>query len=85
MADEPEPLATLVYGEVPAGFRQETPAGGGAPRELMAGEPLVLDSVTPRRTFRHEGFAAGDGRLSIDHWEMRLRHAAPLDESPPPP
>ena len=72
-ADEPAPLERLVYGDVPPGFRQEAPAGGAPPRELLAGEPLLLESVTPLRVFRHWGFAQADRRLSIDSWEMELR------------
>jgi hypothetical protein len=78
VADEPVPLRQLVYGDVPAGFRQEAPVGGGRPRSLMPGEPLTLQSVTPLRVFLHEGFAASGQRFSIDYWEMRLR-------SPPEP
>jgi hypothetical protein len=74
VADEPAPLAQLVYGDVPAGFRQETPAHAGRPRDLMPGEPLALESVTPLRIFHHEGFAADSQRFEIDTWEMRLRH-----------
>ena len=67
------PVSELFYGQVPAGFRQETPADGSAPRALRIGEPLRLESVTPRRVFRHEGWLASGQRLSIEHWEMRLR------------
>ncbi len=73
VAEEPTPLAQLVYGDVPPGFDQEAPAGGERPRSLMAGELLILESITPLRVFRHEGFASGQ-RFSIDYWEMKLRH-----------
>lgn len=87
VADEPMALNELVYGEVPAGFHQETPAGAAAPRELVIGELLYLESVTPSRIFRHEGFVVSGQRLSIDFWEMELRHPpapAGLDDSPAP-
>ena len=73
VAERPAPLAKLVYGVVPADFRQETPPGGGPPRELMPGEPLALESITPLRIFHHEGFADLDQGFEIDHWEMTLR------------
>lgn len=87
VAREPAPLTELVYGVVPAGFRQETPAGAAAPRELVVGELLYLESTTPSRIFRHEGFVVSGQRLSIDAWQMELRQppAAPrLDEPPAP-
>ena len=73
VADEPAAVERLVYGQVPAGFRQEAPAAGAPPRGLLAGEPLYLESLTPRRMFRHWGYAEDDRRLSIDSWEMKLR------------
>ncbi len=79
VADRPVALSELVYGRVPAGFRQEFPAAGAPPRELLTGEPLTLLTTTARRTFRHEGYAASPRRLVIEDWEMRLR------EPPPPP
>ena len=85
-ADEPAPVSELVYGQVPAGFRQEAPAAG-APRALMLGELLRLESVTPLRTFHHEGWVDTGQRLAVEHWEMKLRHppkTAPLDETPTP-
>jgi hypothetical protein len=88
VADEPVPLTELVYGDVPAGFRQEAPAEGALPRPLIAGEPLTLESITPKRIFHHEGFAASLQRFSIDHWEMRLRRPPrppALDGEPPAP
>ncbi len=86
-ADPPAAVSELVYGEVPPGFRQETPAGGGAPRVLVAGELLRLESVTPLRIFRHEGWVASGQRLSIDHWEMILRppREPEPDGAPEPP
>ena len=90
-AEEPAPVAELFYGEIPAGFRQQTPAGRGRPRPLVVGELLSLRSVTPRRIFHHEGYVVSRLRLSIDHWEMELRNPpAPaetdaLDAAPAPP
>lgn len=88
VADPAAPVSELFYGEVPAGFRQETPADGGRPRQLTLGEPLWLESVTPRRVFHHEGWVASGRRLSIDHWRMELRRPAEpaaLDEAPADP
>lgn len=88
VAERPAPVDALFYGRVPQGFRQETPADGSAPRALMLGEPLRLESVTPRRVFQHEGWAASSRRLSIEYWEMKLRTApeAPrLDDAALPP
>ncbi len=85
VADPPAPVSALVYGAVPAGFRQETPAGDGRPRQLMMGELLRLESVTPLRVFQHEGWVESGPRLSIEHWQMRLRHPPPevaLDGEP---
>lgn len=73
-ADPPAPVSELVYGEVPPGFRQETPAGGGRPRALVRGELLRLESVTPLRLFKHEGWVDTGQRLSVERWEMILRH-----------
>jgi hypothetical protein len=72
VADEAAPLSEVFYGEIPAGFRQEVPAGGEPPRPLLFGEWLTLESVTPLRLFRHEGFVVSGQRLSIDRWEMKL-------------
>jgi hypothetical protein len=85
VADEPTPLDELVYGDVPVGFRQETPAGATVPRALVEGELLQLESVTPRRVFLHEGFVTGDQRLSIDFWEMKLRRSPETPELDDPP
>ena len=87
VADEPTPLDEIVYGQVPAGFRQETPAGGAGPRALVTGELLVLESMTPSRVFHHEGLVVDGQRLAIDFWEMRLRQPsgpAGLDDPPAP-
>ncbi len=87
-ADPPAPVPELLYGDVPAGFRQETPAGGDVPRALVLGEMLRLESVTPLRVFKHEGWVTSGQRLSIDHWEMKLRHPptpAELDAAPKTP
>ncbi len=87
-ADEPAPVAELVYGEVPPGFSQEAPAGDGRPRALVVGELLTLESATPLRFFHHEGFVTGGQRLSIEYWEMKLRNppaSAELDGGPGPP
>lgn len=83
-ADPPAPVSELVYGRVPQGFRQETPAEGGRPRALVVGELLRLESVTPRRIFKHEGWVARDQRLSIEHWEMILRHRGEPELDVPP-
>ena len=87
VADEPAALGELVYGHVPAGFRQETPAGSARPRALVIGEPLTLESITPLRVFLHEGFVASGQRLSIDFWEVKLRHPPepPGLDAPPAP
>ena len=85
-AEEPVPVAQLFYGEIPAGFRQETPAGRERPRPLVVGELLSLRSVTPLRVFHHEGYVAGHLGLSIDHWETKLRNppaSAELDPANP--
>ena len=74
VAAEPAPVDELYYGQVPAGFRQEEPADGSAPRALVEGEPLRLESVTPLRVFQHEGWVASGQRLTIEHWRMRLRN-----------
>jgi hypothetical protein len=74
VADPPAPVSELVYGDVPAGFRQESPGGGGRPRQLIVGELLRLESVTPLRVFQHEGWVESGPRLSIEHWQMELRH-----------
>lgn len=87
VADEPTPLDEIVYGDVPAGFRQETPPDAASPRALREGELLRLESVTPRRIFLHEGFVAGGQQLVIDFWEVKLRHPpeAPELDAPPAP
>ncbi len=84
VASEPTPLDELVYGDVPAGFRQETPAGAASPRPLVEGELLRLESITPRRIFLHEGFVTGQ-RLSIDFWEVKLRRSLETPELDDPP
>ncbi len=75
VADAPTPLPELVWGEVPAGFRQQVPAPGEAPRPLVAGEPLALESITPQRIFHHRGHVARGSRLTIEGWAMELRAA----------
>lgn len=87
VASPPGPVNELVYGEVPAGFDQEIPADGGPPRPLTIGEPMRIESVTPRRLFRHEGWVVAGPRLSLEHWEMKLRQppeTPPLDEPAAP-
>lgn len=84
LADEPVPVAELFYGEIPAGFRQQAPAGRREPRPLVVGEPLILSSVTPLRFFHHEGYVTSRRGLSIDHWEMKLRYP-PTPAEPDPP
>lgn len=85
VADEPAPVSALVYGVVPAGFRQQSPPDGARPRSLVAGEPLALESVTAVHVFRHQGFADTGQRLAINSWGMTLRNPpapAELDAAP---
>lgn len=88
VANAPAPVAELYYGELPAGFHQETPADRVKPRPLAFGEFLSLRSVTPRRIFHHEGYVSSHQQLSIEYWEMNLRNPpAPAvpDDAPTPP
>ena len=83
-ADVPAPVVELFYGETPAGFRQEAPAGRARPRPLVVGELLTLRSITPLRIFHHEGYVASRLQLSVEHWEMKLRYPpAPAEADPP--
>ncbi|MFQ5351282.1 MAG: hypothetical protein ACE5EG_12645, partial [Thermoanaerobaculia bacterium] len=88
VADEPAPVAALFYGEIPAGFRQQAPAEPDRPRPLVLGELLTLRSTTSLRIFHHEGYVVSRQRLTIDHWEMKLRNppaaAEPADAATSP-
>lgn len=85
VADPPAAVEALFFGAVPAGFRQETPANGDRPRPLVIGEPIRLESITPRRVFRHQGWVDGGRRFSIESWRMILRDPpAPSAVDAPP-
>jgi hypothetical protein len=87
VADPAAPVAELVYGVVPDGFRREIPTRG-RPRDLLFGEQLTLESITPLRRFRHEGFVDTHQRLSVDRWAVVLHdppEPAELDAALLPP
>ena len=55
----PQKLSSIRYGEVPPNYVQTVPAGGVPPRDFVVKEQLSTMTITPERTFMHEGNAMG--------------------------
>jgi hypothetical protein len=58
-AVRPRKLSTIRYGEVPQGYVQAFPPPGTRPRDFVLKEDLSTLTVTPDRTYMHEGNAMG--------------------------
>ena len=71
-AEPPQRLAEIFYGTSPEGFTQIEPVAGAAPRPLVAGEIVRLETVTDRRRFIHWGMARGDANLEILNYSMAM-------------
>jgi hypothetical protein len=59
----------VVYGKVPEGFHQDTPAGSGDPRPMQPGEKLVVVIVTPEHVYRGDCTGAAANEPRCDAWE----------------
>ena len=55
----PQKLFSIRYGEVPPNYVQTVPPGGVRPRDFVVKEQLSTMTITPERTFMHEGNAMG--------------------------
>jgi hypothetical protein len=55
----PQKLSTIRYGEVPRSYVQSFPTPGVRPRDFVVNEQLSTVTITPERTFVHDGNAIG--------------------------
>lgn len=69
----PEPgvrsAENVEYGQVPAGFTQEIPAGKASPRPMVPGERLIVVIVTPEYVYRAECKGAEPTEPRCESWE----------------
>jgi hypothetical protein len=59
----------IEYGQVPAGFQQEVPAGSARPRAMIPGERLIVVIVTPEFVYRGQCEGAGPVEPRCKSWE----------------
>ena len=71
-AQPPQRLDEVFYAAPPEGFRQIEPVPGRAPRSLLPGEIVRVETVTRRRRFVHWGVARGAANVEILNYSMEL-------------
>jgi hypothetical protein len=69
------------YGEVPAGFTQEAPAGGAPPRPFNVSERLTVVIVTPEYVYRGACSAAGPSKPNCESWESAAPAGTTIDRA----
>jgi hypothetical protein len=57
------------YGQIPAGFTQEIPAGAAKPRPMIPGEALIVVIATPEFVYRGKCEGAGPTEPRCESWE----------------
>jgi hypothetical protein len=69
----PAKLSTIRYGEVPPSYAQVFPTAGVRPRDFVVNEQLSTLTITPERTFAHDGNATGSRAFCGGYYESTPR------------
>ena len=66
----------LIYGKIPVGFVQLDPLGDVPPRQLVAGEVVIMKTTSELIIFTHTGVASGSTTMEIVDYTMKHRPKA---------